>query len=211
MFSRKTTRWSNGGGAAAEMERGPAPVRSGHLRCTGCDTVQPSPTVLRTPGRPCFGPASDILDAWEQVGLLRFKNSEPPRSEGCGIRKGCGGKSLRSSPANEHELGVRLVTESRITRWTIRESACIIPIQGQRSSFFERRIALLILSEAKGSATVSVAPVGVSPTESNGHMVNPFVNRFRPARMFGDLKLERRASFRGVMAIGDVPFRFWPL
>ncbi len=36
-----------------------------------------------------------------------------------------------------------------------------------------------ILSEEKGSATVSVAPVGVSPTESDGRIVHHWLNPFR--------------------------------
>jgi len=39
-------------------------------------------------------------------------------------------------------------------------------------------------ADEMGSATVSVAPVGVSPTESDGNAVHPFVKPFRAPLMF---------------------------
>ncbi len=41
------------------------------------------------------------------------------------------------------------------------------------------------LGKERGSATVSVAPVGVSPTESEHYVVRSFVNPFRIVLMFG--------------------------
>jgi hypothetical protein len=52
-----------------------------------------------------------------------------------------------------------------------------------------------ILSDEKGSATVSVAPVGVPPTESNGRIAHPSVSAFRTTSLVGRDLRARRVSF----------------
>jgi len=52
-------------------------------------------------------------------------------------------------------------------------------------SFIRRTWCARILNQRKGSATVSVAPVGVPPTESDRFIIHPLVNPFRKLLMFG--------------------------
>src|SRR5260370_19932811 len=68
-----------------------------------------------------------------------------------------------------------------------------------------------MLGEGKGSATVSVAPVGVSPTETNGCIVLPSVNPFRtklrywaPARAIAGDALLERCVFGIAVALSEV-------
>jgi|SRR5713226_4871119 len=59
--------------------------------------------------------------------------------------------------------------------------------------FLRHELRSRILNEGKGSATVSAASVGVPPTESNGHMLDPFVNRFRTSLIFWGSTMRRSA------------------
>ena len=55
---------------------------------------------------------------------------------------------------------------------------------GQRPVLPENEFPDPLLAMENGSATVSVAPVGVSPMESHCHIVHALVNRFHTSLMF---------------------------